>query len=92
MTASSVLLTIAIVCALWGVVSVLVIADALQKRGVKVNWLVMRVLMPRYVVHYRDVTRRETGRVGPWYYSFLAAMSLTLATAIIGLILRASAR
>ena len=89
MTASSVLLTIAIVCALWGVVSAVIIADALQKRGVKVNWLLMRVLIPKYMLQYRDATRRETGRTGPWYYSFVGAMNLALVTAIIGLVLRA---
>ncbi len=89
MTASSVLFTVAILSALWGVVSSIVIADALQRRGVKVNWLFLKVLIMKYVGQYRDVTRSETGRVGRWYYSFVGAMNLALLAVIIGLILRA---
>jgi len=92
MTASDILLTIAILCALWGVASAVVIAGALHERGVKVNWLFLRVLIMRYVGQYRDITRSETGRVGFWYYSCVGAMNLALATAVIGLILKASGR
>ena len=89
MTTSDILLTIAILSALWGVASAVVIAGALHERGVKVNWLFLKVLIMKYVGQYRDVTRSETGRVGFWYYSFVGAMNLALVTAIIGLILRA---
>lgn len=77
------------ISALWGVVSSLVIADALQKRGTKINWIFMRILIIKYVGQYRDVTRTETGRTGPWFYSFIIAMNLALVTAVVGLILRA---
>jgi hypothetical protein len=90
MTASNVLLTIGIVCALWGVVSAVAMADALQRRGLKVNWLFLKVLMFKYVGQYRDVTRAETGRVGSWFYSFVGAMNLALFMVIVGLILRAA--
>jgi len=88
MTASDIFLTIAIVCAVCGVASAIAMADALQKRGVRVNWILMRMFMPRYAVQYRDVIRAETGRVGPWYYVFLGTINLALVTAVIGLILR----
>ncbi len=89
MTASIVLFTIGILCALWGVVSSIVITNALQKRGVKVNWLLLKVLIMRYVGQYRDITLSETGRVGRWYYSFVGAMNMALLMAVVGLILRA---
>jgi len=89
MTASSVLLTVAILSALWGVVSSIAITEALQKRGVKVSWLFLKVLIMKHVGQYRDVTRSETGRVGTWYYSFVGAMNLALLMAVIGLFLRA---
>ncbi len=89
MLLSNVLLGIAVISALWGVVSSLVIADALQKRGTKINWIFMRILIIKYVGQYRDVTRTETGRTGPWFYSFIIAMNLALVTAVVGLILRA---
>ena len=89
MTISTALIAIALISVLWGVVSSLVIADALQKRGTKINWIFLRILIIKYVGQYRDVTRTETGRTGPWYYSFVIAMNVALVTAIVGLILRA---
>ncbi|MFC2095818.1 hypothetical protein ACFLSW_05220 [Candidatus Bipolaricaulota bacterium] len=89
MDMSTVLLTIAIISAVWGTVSSIIIAGALQKRGVKVSFLFLRVMILKYIGQYRDVTRKETGRTGPWYYSFVVAMNLALVTAVIGLILRA---
>jgi len=89
MALSSVLLAIALVSVVWGVVSSIVITSALNNRGVKINWIFLRIMIIKYVGQYRDVTRKETGRTGPWYYSYISAMILALVTAIIGLILRA---
>jgi hypothetical protein len=88
MLLSNVLLGIALVSVAWGIVSSLVIADALQKRGTKINWIFLRILIIKYVGQYRDVTRTETGRTGPWFYSYIIAMNVALATAVVGLILR----
>ncbi len=88
MLLSNVLLGIAVISVLWGVVSSLAIADALQKHGVKVNWIFLRILIIKYVGQYRDVTRTETGRTGAWFYSFIIAMNVALVTAFAGLILR----
>ena len=89
MLLSSVLLVIALVSVVWGIVSSLMIADALQKRGVKVNWILLRMMILKYIGQYRDVTRKETGRAGPWSSSYIIAMNLALVTAVAGLILRA---
>lgn len=85
---SNALLGIALVSVAWGVVSSLMIADALQKRGTRINWIFLRILIIKYVGQYRDVTRTETGRTGPWYYSFVIAMNVALVTAAVGLIIR----
>lgn len=90
MAMSNVLIVIAIISLLWGVVSAVMIAGALQKRGLKVNWLFLRVMILKYISQYRDVTRRETGRTGPLFYSYVIAMNLALVAAVVGLILRSS--
>ena len=89
MIISNVFVAIALMSVAWGVVSSLVIADALQKRGVKINWIFLCIMIIKYVGQYRDMTRTETGRTGPWFYSFVTAMNLALVTAVVGLILRA---
>lgn len=89
MTATShVLIAIALVSVIWGVVSSIVIASALQKRGIKVSYLFLRVMILKYIGQYRDITRQETGRTGPWFYSYVIAMNGALVAAIAGLILR----
>jgi uncharacterized oligopeptide transporter (OPT) family protein len=89
MTMSTPLLILAILSALWGVVSSLVIASFLSRHGVKINYLFLKVLMLKYIHQYRKITIQESGRPGPWFYSFVISMNLALALAVIGLVLRA---
>ena len=88
MLLSNVLLGIAFVSLAWGIVSSIVITDTLQKRGVKINWIFLRIMIIKYVGQYRDITRKETGRTGPWFYSYIIAVNVALAAVIVGLILR----
>lgn len=88
MLISNVLIGVALASLAWGIVSSLVITDALQKRGVKIKWIFLRIMIIKYVSQYREMTRTETGRTGPWYYSFIIAMNVALVTAVLGLILR----
>jgi len=90
MNLSDILLVVVIVSALWGVASAVLIAEALRKRGVKINWVFLRFLiLSKYLGQYRDITRQETGRTGPLFYSYIIAMNLALVTAIAGIVLRA---
>ncbi len=86
----NVLLGIAIVSALVGVASSLALAAELQRRGAKIDCIWFRVLIvARYLGQYRDITRRETGRTGPWFRAYATCMIVALVTAIAGLVLRA---
>ena len=88
--AGDVLLVVAALCALCGGITAAMIASALQQPGVKVNWFLLRMLIAtRYLGQYRDLTRQETGRPGPLYYVFIAAMNSALVLAAAGLLLRA---
>jgi len=86
---SRILLGIAVVSVLCGVASAVMIAGALQKRGVKVNWVWLRwLILSKYLGQYRDITRQETGRPGPLFYSYVIGMNLALVTAIVGIVFR----
>jgi len=86
---STALLIVAILSALWGVVDAIQIAIALDRRGIRVNVFLFRVFFFRYLSQYKSITRRETGRVGSLYYSYVVSMNLALVCAVIGLLLRA---
>jgi hypothetical protein len=85
---SNVLVALALICVLWGIVSTIRIVQYLSGRGVKINYIFIRVLIMKYVAQYHDMTARQIGRPGPWYYSYITSMLLALLFAIVGLSLR----
>lgn len=85
---SDVFLVLAVLSALWGVVDAILMAVALDRRGVRVNLLLFRLYFFRYVHQYKDATLAETGAVGPLYYSYIVAMCLALVFAVVGVAIR----
>ena len=49
----------------------------------------MRIHAFRYMNQYRAITLKETGRVGPLYYSYVVSMIIALVFAILGLLVKA---
>jgi len=86
---STAFLVLAILSVLWGVVDAILMAVALDKRGIHVNVFLFRLYFFRYLNQYKTATLRETGRIGALYYSYITAMTVALVCAVIGLILRA---
>ena len=82
------LLALAVPCVVVGVVSMMAMAGALQSRGEKIDWVFVRLFMPKYIAQYRDATIQETGHPGSLFYVFLISMNLALAFAILGVALR----
>jgi hypothetical protein len=70
-----------------GIASSIMITSFLSKRGIKINYLLLRVLILGYVRQYRKITIEETGKTGPLFYPFIAAWNLALFLAIIGAII-----
>jgi len=83
------LFVVASISGLSGVVSLILIAAALYRRGIPVNVLFLGPLTFRYVRQYRQLTLKETGRVGPLFYSFVIAINLALVAAVVGLAINA---
>jgi len=84
-------LVLAIVCVLCGVVSSVLIIAFLSKRGTKINYLLIRIYIYKYINQYRKITIEETGKVGPLFYSFIISFILALIFAIIGILLKITA-
>ena len=81
-------LGIALVSVLWGVLSSIIITAFVAERGTKINYFLYRLYIVKYVSQYMQITKAENGKPGPWFYSFVIAMNVTLLCAIIGLILK----
>ena len=85
---SEIILGLAIVSVFWGVVSAIVIASFLSRRGHKISFLFFRLLILKYIHQYSEITTKENGKPGFWFYSYIISMNLALILAIVGLALK----
>ena len=85
---SNVFLILAIVCVLCGVVFSIMITVFLSKRGIKINYLLIRIYIYRYINQYRKITEEESGKVGPLFYPFIVSFILAVLFAVVGAILK----
>lgn len=78
-------------CALWAVTASILMGAWLSRRGVKVDWLLFRALMPWYVHRYKAMTLELEGEVGSLFPHFLVPINLALLFAVAALIAAAAA-
>lgn len=77
------LASLAILCVVWAVVAALMIARDLQKRGLPVSYLWLRLLILKYLHQYAKITQEETGRVGPLFYHYVVPLNVALVLCIV---------
>lgn len=88
MSLSDALLGLAMICVAWGVTSSIFIVSWLSKQGEKINYILLKLFIIKYVARYRELTVEKHGEPGFWYYSFTRSMMLTLVLAIAGIIMK----
>jgi len=79
---------LALISVAWGIATSIMIASFLSKRGIKINYLLFRLFIFKYVRQYRKITMEETGNPWPLFYSIITAWNLTLLLAIVGIIIK----
>jgi len=62
------LVVIGVIAMIWYVVSSILIVVDLQRRGEKLNFLLIRMLLIAWVSRYKKLTLAATGHVGVLYY------------------------
>ncbi len=65
----------------------IMIVQELSKRGVKINFVLLRLYIIKYIQQYKQITLKETGKIGPLYYPCIISVNLTLVLAAVGLLL-----
>jgi len=60
----------------------IVISSWLSRRGVKINVLLWRLFIVKYVSQYRALTISETGHSGRLFYIWIVSINLALLSAI----------
>ena len=79
---------VALACAIWSVVSAMVIVSFLSGKGVKINWILIKLYIVKYIGQYHEITKNEEGKPGPWFYSYIISINLALFLGIVGIVLR----
>lgn len=82
------LFIMAIISVVCGIVIMIMILSDLSKRGVKINYLLLRLYIIKYVSQYREITKKETGKPGSLFYPFIVSMNSAWIFAVAGLVLR----
>jgi len=75
-------LVLAAICVVWAVTSAILIVRALDQRGVRTPFPFIGALIFRNLGRYREATLRETGKVGPLFYSYVVPINLALVLAL----------
>jgi hypothetical protein len=85
MSLAGVLLLLGVCCALWAAVSAVLMTAFLDRRGMKTPFPFMGALLFRNLGRYREVTRTESGKVGPLFYGYVVPINAALVLALAAL-------
>lgn len=90
MLVSNLFIALAAVCAVWSVVAAILLARAMEQYGTRTPFLFVGVLVFRNLHRYQEVTRRETGKTGPLFYSYVVPINLAWLFALAAWVVRAA--
>ncbi len=80
--------TLAAASAFIGVVSSLMMVSYCNEKGIKINWFLIRIFIFKYVSLYKELTSKENGKPGFWYYLFIISFNSLLFFTIILMLIK----
>jgi len=80
------IVVIAVIALIWYVVSSIMIYNELKKRNVRVNFIFIRFMIIPYANKYREITKKESGKVGSLFYHWVISINVTLVFAAAAII------
>jgi len=72
-----------LLCVVWGIVAALLIARDLERRGISVNYIWLRLFIIKYIGQYVKITQEETGRVGGLFFHYIVPLNVALVIFVI---------
>ena len=61
----------------------MVMVYEVSKRGVKISFLWLRLYVIKYMHQYKQMTKEETGKVGPLFYPCIVSINLALVLTVV---------
>lgn len=77
---------IAGIAIVWHIDSGAMIVNELLKRKQKINFVLIKALLPVYAHRYKRITLEETGKVGSLFYHYVIAANVALVFALAAII------
>ena len=85
MAISTALLIVAVVCGIWATLSAVLLTRWLDQHGLTTPFPFIGLFLFRNVGRYRELTRTESGKVGPLFYSYIIPVNAAWILASIAL-------
>ena len=85
MAVSSALLVLVAICAIWATVSAILLTRFLDRRGLETSFPFIGMFLFRNLGRYSEITRAETGKIGPLFYSFVIPINAAWVLALLAL-------
>ena len=77
---------IAVIAIIWYITSTIIIYENLRNRNLNVSFLFLRFLAPKYAHQYKEITIKETGKIGKWFYHWIVSINIALIAVILMII------
>jgi hypothetical protein len=77
---------IAGIAIVWHIVSGAMIVNELMKRKQKIQFIIIKLMLPVYAHRYKKITLEETGKVGSLFYHWVISINVTLVFAVAAII------
>jgi hypothetical protein len=90
MSIAAVFLVLAVLCGIFATVSAVLVTRFLDQRGLTTPFPFIRLFLFRNLGRYKEITRSETGKAGPLFYSYVISINAALVLALIALALRST--
>ncbi len=82
------LILFAIISAIGGIISAILITIFLQRHNIPATIIFWGFYFVRYLRQYKDITPKEHGKYGPLFYSYIIFFNVALVSALLGFLLR----
>jgi len=68
---------------IWNISTTIFIYEDLRMRNMKVNFVLLRLFVPKYVTQYRLITLKENGKIGSLFYHWIVSINTVLCSTIL---------
>lgn len=87
MNVYDILMVIALICVIWSITSLMIMAGKVSKSGTRVQFFLISLFFFKYMAIYEEMTRKETGKRGALVYHFVIPLWIALILVIVWILI-----